>query len=89
MLNKIWNWLVLSSADENKVSATVKGSAAFIIVSVIAQTLGIDGVSEVADHGVSLLVEFVRFVSALYLLYGGVRKVAKTALGSNRVLNNL
>lgn len=85
---KTFNWLVLSSADANKLSATITGSIWFTIISTIATLMHIDGFSNVADHGISFLVGAGQFISAAYALYGAIRKVKRTVGGTNAVLND-
>lgn len=87
-LTNVWNWLVLSSADENKMSATIKGSIWFAIISAGASLLHINGLSDVADHGVSFIVEVIRAITGAYALWGAFRKVSRTVGGNNAVLNS-
>lgn len=88
ILNKIFNWLVLSSENPDNLSATLKGSIAFTVITALASVLHINGLSDAADHGLSFIVETGKFLSMAYTLYGSIRKIHRTATGTNAVLNS-
>lgn len=86
-LNTVWNWLILSSADENKLSATIKGSAIFTIAIAVASIFHID-LSNISTSLVSLIVALSQICGALYAAYGAIRKLYRTFKSTNKVLNS-
>lgn len=79
-------WLVKSSKDKTKFSATIKGSAYYLLVMAIAGAIGVNGLEEGADSLVDLLVAIGQVITAVYAVYGAVRKIDLTARGRNSVL---
>jgi hypothetical protein len=92
-VQKVFDWLLLSSADPSKVAVTVKGfltmvAAAFIpLLGLTHINLGNDTVNTVID-GVSLVIQDVMVaVGAAGTLFGVVRKAWLTVTGKNQVIN--
>lgn len=79
---------MLSSADPAKLSATVKGSVWFAVLTALTSVFHVNGLSDVADHGISFVVGAGQFVTAAYALYGALRKVKRTVGGTNLVLKD-
>lgn len=87
-INKAFNWLILSSADSTNLSATLKGSLVFTLITALASALHINGITDVANNSVSVIVAGGQFVSAVYALFGALRKVKRTVGGTNAVLKD-
>ncbi len=83
-----FNWLVISSADSDKLSSTLKGSIVFVILTALASTLHISGFTEASNSFVDALVEVCRAVAAIYACYGAFRKVSRTVGGTNEMLKD-
>lgn len=81
-----WNWLVLSSTNENKLSTTVKGSLAFTLITALASVLHISGIQDATDSVVAFVVETSKFVSVVVTVIGAFRKIRRTTNGTNAVL---
>lgn len=84
----VWNWLVYSSKNSDKVSATMHGSTLFIVATALANALQIDGFADVANSSVALVVVLSQLAGAIYALLGALRKVKRTLGGTNAVLND-
>lgn len=80
MLSTIYNFIVYSSADPEKISLTIR-SAAFVIIPVLMAYFGWDE---------STAGEFISDVTTLtvmaFTLFGFARKIILTYLGENRAL---
>lgn len=90
-MKKAWNWLVYSSADPKRYSATLKSSL-LLLGTVVASVAGVANI-QVGDLN-PLIAGIVNVVeSALYLIssigvvYGLGRKLWLSAVGENKVLN--
>lgn len=92
-LKGAWNWLVLSSANPEATSLTVKASLTFIVTyaTVFAGLAHVQLPSEQLTSLVSLLVQFVQAilmaVSAAVAIFGGARKLWLTISGKNPVVS--
>ena len=93
IMNKIIQWLVLSSSDAAKLSLSVKGILLGIIPILITVT-GITGIqipnAETLTAVVELVGTFIQvalgIVSLVVTLIGVVRKILSTLQGTNAVL---
>ncbi len=93
MLKKIWNWLVYSSEDANKISLFIKGVIGFVPSIVVF--LNMIHITVSADILVALLQQIIVIITATGTLFGAlvggyglVRKLINTLKGNNDVLNN-
>ena len=94
-LKNVWNWLVLSSANANKISLTVKG----VLMSILPVLLYVmpmfniqtshDQLASVVNDIGTIIVVFGGAVSAGVTVYGLLRKIGTTLTGNNDVINNL
>lgn len=88
----IWNWLVKSSADADKISLTVKGGLLSIIPIAIFVfkafniEIGTDQLNSVADSVVALIGIFAAIVSSIQIAVGMIRKIWTTLDGTNSVI---
>lgn len=88
-LEKIWDWLVYSSADPEKVSLMVKGFLGAAITGVISLLgfthMNIPGVADqfnsLADNFVLILQAILGLISLLSIFFGGIRKLYLTIFG--------
>lgn len=93
-MKKIWNWFVLSSANYQNYALTLKGILigaipAVIIVAHLANIqLKSEDLTTLIDAMITLFGTVMALVSAGITVFGLVRKVFKTANGTNSVLNN-
>ena len=79
MFKQAYNWVVFSSADSSKLSASLKGIGGFIVIAaawsqfgdVINQAL----VDELTQSLVAVVVKGGEFATALYGAYGVGRKI--------------
>lgn len=94
MLVKIWNWVVFSSVNEDKIAATVKGflgvAVAIVTNILIIGHFNIDpaAVQGVADQVLVTLQAILLAISSLVGLVGFLRKIWTTLSGTNQVINN-
>lgn len=94
-IKKIWKWVVLSSADANKLSLTVKG----VLMSILPVLLYLmpifniqtshDTLATVINDIGTFIVVFGGAISAGVTAYGLLRKIGTTLTGNNDVINNL
>jgi len=80
MLSTIYNFIVYSSADANKISLTIK-SASFIIIPVLMAYFGWD--ESMAGDFIS---DVVTLTTAAFALFGLARKIVLTYFGENEAL---
>lgn len=69
-MKKIWNWIVMSSADPTKYALTVKGAIVFAIPFIV-QFSGIASEAELNQFADNVMV----IVQSLLLAIGGVLSV--------------
>jgi len=88
-IKRIVEWIVVSSEDPTKLSLTVKGFLGGL-VTVATFFLGLQDivldqglVRSLIDQTVSIVQIMAGLVSALAMLYGGLRKVTLTATGEH------
>lgn len=99
MINSIFNWIVLSSKDPNKVSLTVRAAllsaipGAIWAVGTLCATGGVcipiadDELRTVANAAADLAFLALSAVSAIGIIYGFLRKIWLTVTGKNAVIN--
>lgn len=96
IVDKVWDWLVWSSADPNQLSLTVKGALTGVVTLItvgtgIAQIHLPDGVpmilSELVDGAVSVVQAVAGVVSALAVVAGLWRKLLITFRGWHWAFN--
>ncbi len=87
-IKNIWNWVVYSSADSNKLSLTLKGIAGFIL-AIISYRYGIQNYSAVnsqvtmlIDMLITALQDAITLISIGATIYGTFRKIILTAQGT-------
>lgn len=89
-LKKIWDWVVWSSANPDKISLTLKGiiAGAIVVLSIFGIT---NPLSEEETN--SFILAFVQFLqtvvaiaSSAAVLIGFVRKVWLTITGNNKAI---
>jgi len=95
MFTKIIAWIVLSSKDPQKVSLMIKGAAAWagtyilFFAGIFHFNVGQSDVASIFE-AVAKFVEYALYaISAVSTVWGLIRKVKRTADGTNRVLNQL
>lgn len=94
MIKKFLAWLVFSSKDPQKVSLTVKAAltAGLTVIGTTLAFLGIENVPSadlqyVADNIVLIVNAILMTVSGVVGLYGVLRKLYRTLVGENKVVN--
>lgn len=92
ILKKAWDWLVKSSADANKTSLTVKAFLYGVIPAVV-YFLGLTGIqvgSETLTEIVNIIAELIVVaggaITAIAAVWGVIRKLFTTAVGTNDVV---
>lgn len=79
MLKKVWNWVVYSSENPNKVSMSITGASGFIIVALGWTQYGHVITGDIVNEGLRLTVDWVqsgvKFALASAALFGFGRKV--------------
>lgn len=94
MLKKIWNWLVKSSVNAQRISLTVKGILIGIIpvVMTIAHLANIKvesaDLTTLIDAMANLIIVLGSLVSIIAMIWGVIRKIFTTFNGTNAVLNS-
>lgn len=99
MINSIFNWIVLSSKDPNKVSLTVRAAllaaipGAIWALGTLCATAGVcipiedAELRAVANAAADLAFLTLSAVSAIGIIWGFFRKIWLTVTGKNAVLN--
>lgn len=80
--SKLWNWLVVSSADPTQVALTVKGWVATIIPAAML-VIHNPNLSDLPNDVYSFIMAALVVVSALVTLWGFVRKIVNTVTSGN------
>jgi len=94
VLKRVWAWLVLSSADPNKVSLTIKGALTGLVtmITISAGLAGVQLPSEGLTEAVDAIISFVQFsllwLSSAVTAWGVFRKVWSSISGDNKVINS-
>lgn len=91
----LWNWLVYSSANEEQVSLTVKGTLTGLATGLsviwgfghVGSIFPSDLVATLINNIITIIQETLLLVSTLTASYGLVRKLWTTLAGTNAVLN--
>ena len=93
MLKTIFQFVVYSSKDPSKISLTLKGFAGVVgtIVVTIAAVFGFEAIpaTEISNFfkdTVDAVLTIIGSISALVTIYGGVRKLFRTATGDNKAI---
>lgn len=93
-MNKLVNWLLLSSADSSKLSLTIKGASVGVI-TVLTMVSGLahiqlpsDTLTALFDTAVGSLQALAVVLSGIATAVGLLRKLWLTARGENAVLND-
>lgn len=86
-MEKIWNWLVVSSADPNAYSLTIKGTL-LGIATVLTMLAGfghiqLGDLTPLVDGIVQAVQAFLALVSSVVFVVGLVRKIYRTANGTH------
>lgn len=87
-----WSWLVYSSTNSAKLSASIKGAIAtvLVVVSTLAGDVNIsllgDNVNQIIDGALAGVQALVGLVSSVYMVFGLVRKIVTTLKGTNAVI---
>lgn len=76
ILKSIWNWLVFSSADPDKLSLTLKAAIPFIVFLRYGNQVELGGAIDAVTH---LVVLLVTCITGAMTAYGALRKVYLTA----------
>lgn len=93
-LKTVWNWLVLSSANPEATSLTVKAALTFVVTyaTVFAGLAHVQLPGGQLTTLVDALVQFVQAVlmalSAAVAVYGAARKLWLTVSGKNPVVSS-
>lgn len=83
---KFIQFIVWSSANPNKISASIKGLGAMIASMLVLFNLPVD-VNSVTDQVVIIVNLLVMLASSVYAMYGMIRKAYLTIIGENQVLD--
>ena len=84
----IFNWLVLSSKNADKVSLTIKGLFASLAIFSGLLQIPLETWTELEAQTVALVGNTALLVSSVVGFYGAVRKVWLTYRGENAVLKD-
>ena len=74
LLKNVWNWLIYSSNNPQKLALTLKAGVASLVFFGVDQVWG----DALVDNLVGLLLNVLQVVSYAGLIWGGVRKVGVT-----------
>lgn len=92
-LKTIWKWLVLSSANANNISLTVKGilTAILPVLILILQTFNLETdsqtLADVINYTGTIIVSLGGAIASVATAVGLFRKIKLTLTGNNNVLN--
>lgn len=87
-LSKFGYWLIRSSEDPTKWSAFIKGTGGAIITALTLTNIDVSGMPELVQELSTVAQYSALLVSSVYAMFGAVRKVKTTLLGTNKVLND-
>jgi len=93
-MKRIWEWIVYSSADADKIGLTVKGFLAGLIPVVLFLTsaakinVGQEQLTVLVDAAAVLVQALLGAVSAAMFLFGLGRKIWLTIAGKNDVISS-
>lgn len=88
----IWNWLILSSANANEYSTTVKGLVTFaptiaIFLGLVNIHVAPNTIGSVIDQIGTFITAAAAVVAAAVSAWGIVKKIYRTIVGTNDVIN--
>jgi len=94
--DKVWNWVVVSSANPSQTSLTVKGALATATATILGvlgaahfQVAGLPDFLNMFDVNAVLVVQYaLGIVGAVSLVVGAIRKLYLSFTGSNPVLTS-
>lgn len=92
ILKKFWEWLVMSSADAQKISLTVKAFLIGLIPGILFLTnmLNVQFDSEtftgIVEAVAQIIVLLGGLITAIAFVWGAVRKLLTTLTGKNAVV---
>lgn len=87
-LSTIGFWIIRSSEDSKKWSSMVKGLAATVIPILAILNLDTSGFSDVFEN-LAIFAEYLALaITSGWAVWGAIRKVKTTILGTNAVLND-
>lgn len=87
-LTQAFYWVIRSSENPQKWSATIKGIAASIIPVLAILHFDTSALPEVFQNLAMFAEYFALGISAGYTTWGAIRKAKTTILGTNQVLND-
>lgn len=95
LLEKTWSWLVLSSANANNISLTVKGALATGVASIIGvlgavhyQVPGLpDSLNAITDQIVIIVQYGLGIVGGVSIIVGAVRKIWLSIVGKHAAVD--
>lgn len=89
-MQKIWNWLVISSADSTKTSLSVKAflTGAVTIITMIAglSHIQVGDLTPIIDPIIQVIQSTLAVVASIAFLIGIVRKLVLTYYGEHEGL---
>lgn len=91
---KFINWLIWSSANPAKVSATIKGLGMYLI-PILVTVSGLTGLAAPDQEGLTAIVDMIAtavtvlgtIIASIVTLVGIIRKIITTWRGDNAVLS--
>jgi hypothetical protein len=100
-IKKVWIFIVFSSKDPKKISATVKW-AGFLVIPYIMQTIGVacglgltcigidqTTLEQIAQYGADVTFHLFTLIGFIGMIYAAIRKVIRTIKGDNQTLNGI
>lgn len=90
-ITKAYDWVVWSSANAEKYSATLKallsGGAAVFLLSLVHLNLPVEDVNSLLDVLVTIAQTSATILTAVFTAVGLIRKIVHTLTGNNDLLN--
>lgn len=90
-MQKIWNWLMLSSQNPGQIALTVKasllGAVTILTVGLGFAHIQVGNLSPIVDALIAALQALFGLVSALAVVWGLIRKLYLTIKGQHASLN--
>lgn len=88
-IQKVWDWVVWSSANSDEVSTSVKGFLTFVI-TIVSVGAGVGHIqlpgellTQVVDATIGAVQAIIAALSAVMFLAGIIRKLWRTVRGTN------
>ncbi len=88
IIERFFNWLLLSSKDSANFSLTIKAGLAWVIAVMAYANLPTYNLPVMSDQIVEAVMILVQWISATVTLYGLWRKIIRTWNGENAVVND-